>query len=105
MFAEWEGVCVQGMCYECSEPPIPSLPFIFCNDGRTCKLNKEVYTPTGIMSLNYLFDLPVSLGTVIMLSELVIAIIALLLGMYGVGYYKYQSLKYQKQYSNYISLE
>lgn len=87
-FIEWEGTCVQGTCFECNSPPIPALPFLYCNDGRSCKEGFEVYAPLGILSLNYVSDTPNSAGTLIQMTLIFLTLFTMLVGFLGVVYYK-----------------
>merc|ERR1711862_402836 len=80
---EWQGVCIQGTCFQCSSVPIPSIPFAHCEDGRSCRYD-GVFTiaPAGMLSWSYFWYQPMEVvfftallfGTITLLAFFVMLI-------------------------------
>eukprot|EP01095_Lingulamoeba_sp_RSL-Kostka_P012951 TRINITY_DN5232_c0_g1_i1.p1 TRINITY_DN5232_c0_g1~~TRINITY_DN5232_c0_g1_i1.p1 ORF type:complete len:227 (+),score=51.54 TRINITY_DN5232_c0_g1_i1:42-722(+) len=96
-YVEWEGSCQLGKCQECSIAPIPTLPFAYCNDGRSCLSNKKLdYAPVGIFSLGYLRYNVFFVSFYVVAFFIFIAAFIIVMGAIALIYYYYLAQKLKK---------
>ena len=96
-WVEWEGSCILGICKECSISPIPTLPIAYCPDGRSCSRDgKLMYSPYGILSLNFLPHNPTLLVAYILFYCCIFFSISMIAGVLFTVFYLhyYQKLPF-----------
>ena len=81
------GSCQVGVCKQCNNPFIPTVPLSLCNDGRSCLNGYEIYAMVGAFSLSYVTQSPLFTAYYVAILEVGVSGVVIILTFFSYYYY------------------